>query len=63
MLDEGVIGLVEEYAWIIPMVVQDKKTIGEVHILAKLIKLNDSCLHDPFFTQFIDELLESVHGQ
>jgi hypothetical protein len=28
-----------------------------------LRKLNDACLHDPFPTPFIDELLENVGGQ
>ena len=45
------------------MVVQDKKTTGEVRICIDLRKLNDSCLHDPFLTSFIDEVLESFGGQ
>ena len=45
------------------MVVQDKKTTGEVRICIDLRKLNDSCLHDPFLTPFIDEVLESFGGQ
>ena len=43
------------------MVMQDKKT-GEVQICVNLRKLNDACLHDPFLTPFIDEVLEGVGG-
>ena len=61
MLDAGLIEPVEESEWIIPMVVQDKKT-GEVHIYVDLIKLNDACVHDPFPILFTDEVLEGVGG-
>ena len=44
------------------MVVQDKKT-GEVWICVDLRKHNDACMHDPFSTPFIDEVLEGVGGQ
>jgi hypothetical protein len=44
------------------MVVQDKKT-GGIRICVDLRKLNDVCLHDPFPTPFIDEVLENVGGQ
>ena len=44
------------------MVVQDKKT-DEVRICVDLRKLNDSYMHDPFPTLFIDEVLEGVGGQ
>ena len=43
--------------------IQDKKTTGKVRICVDLRKLNDACLHDPFLTLFIDEVLESVGGQ
>ena len=62
MLDYRIIESVEESEWIIPMVVQDKKT-GEVWICVDLKKLNDACMHDPFPTSFIDEVLEKVGGQ
>ena len=55
MLYEGIIKPVEESKWIIPMVVQDKKTTGEVRICVELRKLNDACLHDPFPTSFTYE--------
>ena len=54
---------VEESEWISPILVQDKKTSGEVRICVDLRKLNDACLHDAFFTPFTDEVLENVGGQ
>jgi hypothetical protein len=62
ILEVGIIEHVEESKWIIPMVVQDKKT-GEIRICVNLRKLNDACLHDPFPTPFIDEVLDNVGGQ
>jgi hypothetical protein len=62
MLEAGIIELVEESEWISPMVVQEKKT-GEIRIYVDLRKLNDACLHDPFPTPFIDEVLDNVGGQ
>jgi hypothetical protein len=44
------------------MVVQEKKQEG-INICVDLRKLNDSFLHDPFPTPFIDEFLENVGGQ
>ena len=44
------------------MVVQEKKT-REVQIYVDLRKLNDACMHDPFPTSFMDEVLEGVGGQ
>jgi uncharacterized protein with von Willebrand factor type A (vWA) domain len=49
MLEVGIIELVEEYEWISPMVVQEKKQ-GGIMICVDLRKLNDACLHDPFPT-------------
>jgi hypothetical protein len=62
MLEAGIIEPVEELEWISPMVVQDKKT-GEIIICVDLRKMNDACLHDPFPTPFIYEVLENVGGQ
>ena len=39
---------------------QDNKATGEVCFCVDLRKLNDACLHDPFLTPFIDEVLESI---
>ena len=63
MLNIGIIEPIEELDWIIPIVIQDKKTTGEVRICVDLRKLNDACRHDPFPTPFTDEVLESVGGQ
>ena len=60
MLDAGIIELVEESELISPIVIQDKKTTGEVRICVDLRKLNNACLHDPFPTPFTYEVLESV---
>jgi hypothetical protein len=62
MLDAGIIESVEEYEWIGPMVVQDKKK-GGIMICVDLRKLNDAYLHDPFPTPFTDEVLENIGGQ
>ena len=50
MLEAGVIEPVEESEWISLIVVQDKKTSGEVRICVDLRKLNDACLDDSFPT-------------
>ena len=63
MLAVGIIEPVEESEWVSPMVVQEKKTKGEIRICVDLRKLNDACLHDHFPTPFIDEVLDNVGGQ
>ena len=63
MLDVGIIEPIEESEWINMIVVQDKKTTGEVWICVNLRNLNDACLHDPFLTPFTDEVFDSVGGQ
>jgi len=45
------------------MVVQEKKQKDEIRICMDLIKLNDACMHDPFLTPFMDEVLDNVGGQ
>jgi hypothetical protein len=62
VLELGIIEHVEESEWIIPMVVQDNKTV-EIKICVDIRKLNDDCLHDPFPTPFTDEVLDNVGGQ
>jgi hypothetical protein len=62
MPEVDIIELVEESEWISPMVVQDKKQ-GGIRICVDLRKLNDACLHDPFPTPFMDEVLENVGAQ
>jgi hypothetical protein len=61
MLEAGIIEPVEEYEWISPMVVQEKKQ-GGIRIYVDLRKLNYAYLHDPFPTPFIDEVLDNVGG-
>ena len=63
MIIAGIIELVEESEWVSPMVVQDKKTKGEIRIYVHLRKLNDASVHDPFPTPFTDEVLDNVGGQ
>ena len=63
MLIAGLIEPVEENEWVSPMVVQDKKTKGEIRICLDLRKLNDASVHDPFPTPFTDEVLDSVGGE
>ena len=41
MLAAGIIEPVEESEWVSPMVVQEKKTKGEIRICVDLRKLND----------------------
>jgi hypothetical protein len=62
MLEAGIIEPMEEYEWISPMVFQEKKQ-GGIRICVYFRKLNDSFLHDPFPTPFIDEVLQNVGGQ
>jgi hypothetical protein len=62
MLEAGIIEVVEESEWIIPMVFQEKKQ-GGIRICVDMRKLNYSFLHDPFPAHFIDKVLENVGGQ
>ena len=62
MLNAGIIEPIDKSKWISPIVIHDKKTTGEVRICVDLRKINDACLHDPFPTPFMDEVLESVGG-
>ena len=62
MLEAGTIEPVEESEWVSPMVMQEKKTKGDIRICVDLRKLNDASL-DPFLTPFTDEVLDNVGGQ
>jgi hypothetical protein len=46
MLEAVIIEPSEEYEWVIPIVVQEKKK-GGIIICAEMRKLNDACLHEP----------------
>jgi hypothetical protein len=61
MLGARIVEPVEESEWISTMVVQDKKQ-GGIRIYINLRRLNDACLHDPFPTPFMNEVLENVGG-
>jgi len=63
MLIAGIIELVEESDWVSPMVAQEKKQKEKIRICMDLRKLDDACVHDPFPTPFIDEVLDNVGGQ
>ena len=63
MLATSIIEHVEESEWVSSMVVQDKKTKGDIRICMDLRKLNDTSIHDPFPTPFTDEVLDNVGGQ
>lgn len=56
MLVAGIIELVEESDWVSSMVVHEKKQKGEIRICVDLIKLNETCVHDPFPTPFTDNV-------
>ena len=63
MLAAGIIEPVEESKWVSPMVMQEKKTKGDIRICVNLRKPNNASLHDPFPTPFTDEVLDNVGGQ
>jgi hypothetical protein len=44
------------------MVFHDMKTKG-IKIFVDMRKLNYACLHDPFPTPFMDEVIENVWGR
>jgi len=60
MLATHIIELVEEYEWVSPMVIQERKEKGEIRICVDLRKLNDATLHDPFPAPFRDEVLDNI---
>ena len=60
MLTAGIIELTKESKWVSLMVVQEKKMKGDIRICVDLRKLNYACVHDPFPTPFIDEVIKNV---
>ena len=62
MLKASIIEPVKESEWISLIVVQDKKQGRGIRICIDLRKLNDACLHNPFPTSFMNEVLENVGG-
>jgi len=63
MLEAGIIEPMEEFDWVSPMVVQEKKQKGEIRICIDLRKLNNAYIHDPFRTPFTNEVLDNVGGK
>lgn len=63
MIAYRIIERLKEFKWVSPMVVLEKKIRGDIRICVALWKLNDACVHDPFPTLFIDEVLENVGKQ
>jgi len=61
MLDADIIEPIEESKWISPWFLKTRISV-KVCICVDLKKLNNTCLHDPFLTPFIDEVLESIGG-
>jgi hypothetical protein len=62
MMEADIIEPVEESKWISHMVVQENKQ-GGIRICVDLRKINDSCLHDPFPTPFINEVLRMLEAK
>ena len=62
MLQAVIIEPVEEFEWINPIVIQDKKT-RRIKLCVDLRKLNDACVTYPFLTPFTYEVLDSIGGQ
>eukprot|EP00253_Pinus_taeda_P005341 PITA_05341 len=60
MLATRIIEPVNEFDWVSPMVVQEKKKKGEIHICMDLRKLNDAYVNDPFPMPFTDEVMENI---
>jgi hypothetical protein len=54
MLEAGLIFVVEEAEWVIPIVIQRKKGTEDIMVCVDYISLNSACVHDPFPTPFID---------
>lgn len=63
MLEAIIIEPVEEFDWVSPMVVPEKKHQGKIRIRVDPRKMNDTSVHDPFPTPFTYEVLENVGGQ
>lgn len=63
MVVAGIIEPIEEFDWVIPMVVKDNKTRGEIRSCVDLRKLHDACMHAPFPTLFYDAILDNVGGK
>ena len=61
MLEPWIIISMEDSDWIIQMVVQLRNTC-DLRICVDMRNLNVVCVHDPFSTPFIDEVMKNVGG-
>ena len=57
MLKVGLIFAVEEEEWVSLIVIQSKKGTKDIRVCVDYKSLNYACVHDPFPTPFIDEVL------
>ena len=63
MFAAGLIFLIEEAEWIIPIVIQSKKDKKCIRVYVGYRSLNSTCVHDPFPTPFSEEVLDQVAGK
>jgi hypothetical protein len=63
MLEAGLIFAVEEVEWVKPIFIQSKKGTEDIRVCVDYRRLNSTCVHDPFPTYFIYEVLEHVAGK
>ena len=63
MLEVGLIFVVEEAEWVIPIVIQSKKVTQHIRVYVDYKILKSAYVHDPFPTPFTDEVLEQVAGK
>lgn len=52
--------LMDEFDWINPIVIYNKKDIDDVRVCVDFNTLNSKCIHNPFPTPFSDEVLNQV---
>jgi len=50
----------DEFDWINPIVIYNKKDIDDVRVCVDFNTLNSKCIHNPFPTPFSDEVLNQV---
>jgi hypothetical protein len=60
MLTAGLIFPVDKAEWIIPIVIQTKKGMDDIHVYVDYRIMKVTCVHDPFPTPFCDESLDQV---
>lgn len=58
----GPIFPVDEAEWISPIIIHDKKYSQDIRVFVDYRSLNNACVHDPFPTPFIDEVLDIIEA-